>query len=307
MRYIYTLFTLVFLISCSSFVKPPELISIDGFEFLGEENGKFAFSSNLVVLNKNNFKIKAEEIKSQVLFESQVIGDFLIDKEFFIEKKSQKNISAQIYLNPKNINSSLFSDELKSLLIKGYVKTPFLNQKINFQYDYIFNLNGIMDSFVDEQISKSVFRVKEIKLKKIISKVAQIEILLNFYNDLGFDIKIKNFSSIIYKDLGKSKVVARSNNLEIIKVDSQNNIDFPANIDLKLLSISPSMLLGSLRNDLNFYIDFDFIVEVFDNEFPIILSRTIAIDFKNLEISIEWKKNLSNYFFMMKASCLKRF
>ncbi len=287
MRYIYTLFTLVFLISCSSFVKPPELISIDGFEFLGEENGKFAFSSNLVVLNKNNFKIKAEEIKSQVLFESQVIGDFLIDKEFFIEKKSQKNISAQIYLNPKNINSSLFSDELKSLLIKGYVKTPFLNQKINFQYDYIFNLNGIMDSFVDEQISKSVFRVKEIKLKKIISKVAQIEILLNFYNDLGFDIKIKNFSSIIYKDLGKSKVVARSNNLEIIKVDSQNNIDFPANIDLKLLSISPSMLLGSLRNDLNFYIDFDFIVEVFDNEFPIILSRTIAIDFKNLEISIE--------------------
>tara|TARA_S200000501_G_scaffold239908_1_gene224783 strand:- start:1184 stop:2017 length:834 start_codon:yes stop_codon:yes gene_type:complete len=277
----------VFLISCSSFVKPPELISIDGFEFLGEENGKFAFSSNLVVLNKNNFKIKAEEIKSQVLFESQVIGDFLIDKEFFIEKKSQKNISAQIYLNPKNINSSLFSDELKSLLIKGYVKTPFLNQKINFQYDYIFNLNGIMDSFVDEQISKSVFRVKEIKLKKIISKVAQIEILLNFYNDLGFDIKIKNFSSIIYKDLGKSKVVARSNNLEIIKVDSQNNIDFPANIDLKLLSISPSMLLGSLRNDLNFYIDFDFIVEVFDNEFPIILSRTIAIDFKNLEISIE--------------------
>lgn len=307
MRYIYTLFTLVFLISCSSFVKPPELISIDGFEFLGEENGKFAFSSNLVVLNKNNFKIKAEEIKSQVLFESQVIGDFLIDKEFFIEKKSQKNISAQIYLNPKNINSSLFSDELKSLLIKGYVKTPFLNQKINFQYDYIFNLNGIMDSFVDEQISKSVFRVKEIKLKKIISKVAQIEILLNFYNDLGFDIKIKNFSSMIYKDLGKSKVVARSNNLEIIKVDSQNNIDFPANIDLKLLSISPSMLLGSLRNDLNFYIDFDFIVEVFDNEFPIILSRTIAIDFKNLEISIEWKKNLSNYFFMMKASCLKRF
>ncbi|MAU99241.1 MAG: hypothetical protein CMA20_00060 [Euryarchaeota archaeon] len=277
----------MFLISCSSFVKPPELISIDGFEFLGEENGKFAFSSNLVVLNKNNFKIKAEEIKSQVLFESQVIGDFLIDKEFFIEKKSQKNISAQIYLNPKNINSSLFSDELKSLLIKGYVKTPFLNQKINFQYDYIFNLNGIMDSFVDEQISKSVFRVKEIKLKKIISKVAQIEILLNFYNDLGFDIKIKNFSSIIYKDLGKSKVVARSNNLEIIKVDSQNNIDFPANIDLKLLSISPSMLLGSLRNDLNFYIDFDFIVEVFDNEFPIILSRTIAIDFKNLEISIE--------------------
>ena len=287
MRYIYTLFTLVFLISCSSFVKPPELISIDGFEFLGEENGKFAFSSNLVVLNKNNFKIKAEEIKSQVLFESQVIGDFLIDKEFFIEKKSQKNISAQIYLNPKNINSSLFSDELKSLLIKGYVKTPFLNQKINFQYDYIFNLNGIMDSFVDEQISKSVFRVKEIKLKKIISKVAQIEILLNFYNDLGFDIKIKNFSSIIYKDLGKSKVVARSNNLEIIKVDSQNNIDFPANIDLKLLSISPSMLLGSLRNDLSFYIDFDFTVEVFDNEFPIILSRTIAIDFKNLEISIE--------------------
>ena len=144
-----------------------------------------------------------------------------------------------------------------------------------------------MDSFVDEQISKSVFEVKEIKLKKIISTIAQIEILLNFYNDLGFDFEIKNLNSVIYKDLEKSKVVARSNNLKIIKVDDQNNIDFPVDLDLNLLSISPSMLLGTLRNDLNLYIDFDFIVEVFDNEFPIILSRKIAIDSKNFEISIE--------------------
>ena len=69
--------------------------------------------------------------------------------------------------------------------------------------------------------------------------------------------------------------------------DHQNNIDFPVDLDLNLLSISPSMLLGTLRNDLNLYIDFDFIVEVFDNEFPIILSRKIAIDSKNFEISIE--------------------
>ena len=47
------------------------------------------------------------------------------------------------------------------------------------------------------------------------------------------------------------------------------------------------MLLGTLRNDLNLYIDFDFIVEAFDNEFPLILSRKIVIDSKNFEISIE--------------------
>ena len=47
------------------------------------------------------------------------------------------------------------------------------------------------------------------------------------------------------------------------------------------------MLLGTLRNDLNLYIDFDFIVEVFDNEFPLILSRKIVINKKNFEISIE--------------------
>ena len=70
-------------------------------------------------------------------------------------------------------------------------------------------------------------------------------------------------------------------------IHHQNNIDFPVDLDLNLLSISPSMLLGTLRNDLNLYIDFDFIVEVFDNEFPIILSRKIAIDSKNFEISIE--------------------
>ena len=66
-----------------------------------------------------------------------------------------------------------------------------------------------------------------------------------------------------------------------------NNIDLPVDLDLNLLSISPSMLLGTLRNDLNLYIDFDFTVEVFDNEFPLILSRKIVIDSKNFEISIE--------------------
>jgi len=135
--------------------------------------------------------------------------------------------------------------------------------------------------------NKEQKKIKEIKLKKIISTIAQIEILLNFYNDLGFDFEIKNLNSVIYKDLEKSKVVARSNNLKTIKVDDQNNIDFPVDLDLNLLSISPSMLLGTLRNDLNLYIDFDFIVEVFDNEFPLILSRKIVIDSKNFEISIE--------------------
>ena len=110
---------------------------------------------------------------------------------------------------------------------------------------------------------------------------------LGFGDDLGFDFEIKNLNSIIYKDLEKSKIVARSNNLRTIKLDDQNNIDFPVDLDLNLLSISPSMLLGTLRNDLNLYIDFDFIVEVFDNEFPLILSRKILIDSKNFEISIE--------------------
>ena len=48
-----------------------------------------------------------------------------------------------------------------------------------------------MDSFIDDQISKSVFEIREIKLNNIRSTIAQLEILLNFYNDLVFDFKIK--------------------------------------------------------------------------------------------------------------------
>tara|TARA_Y100000991_G_scaffold189847_1_gene155928 strand:+ start:4146 stop:4955 length:810 start_codon:yes stop_codon:yes gene_type:complete len=268
-------------------IKPPELVSIEDFEFLGQENDKFVFSSNLFVLNNNNFKIKAEELKSEVFFNSKVIGEFLINKEFFIEKKSKKKINALIYFSPENIDSLLFNDDSKNLLIKGYVKTPIFNTKVNFQYDYIFNLKNVMDSFVDEQISKSIFEIKEIKLDKIISTIAQLEILLNFYNDLGFDFKIKNLNSLIYKDSNKSRIVARSDNTNTISVKNKNNIDFPVNLDVNLLSIGPSLLLGTLRNNLNLYIDFDFIVEVFDNEFPILLSRTIIINSKNFEISIQ--------------------
>ncbi len=287
MKHFFYLFISISVISCSSLIKPPELVSIEDFEFLGQENDKFVFSSNLFVLNNNNFKIKAEELKSEVFFNSKVIGEFLINKEFFIEKKSKKKINALIYFSPENIDSLLFNDDSKNLLIKGYVKTPIFNTKVNFQYDYIFNLKNVMDSFVDEQISKSIFEIKEIKLDKIISTIAQLEILLNFYNDLGFDFKIKNLNSLIYKDSNKSRIVARSDNTNTISVKNKNNIDFPVNLDVNLLSIGPSLLLGTLRNNLNLYIDFDFIVEVFDNEFPILLSRTIIINSKNFEISIQ--------------------
>ena len=287
MKHFFYLFISISVISCSSLIKPPELVSIEDFEFLGQENDKFVFSSNLFVLNNNNFKIKAEELKSEVFFNSKVIGEFLINKEFFIEKKSKKKINALIYFSPENIDSLLFNDDSKNLLIKGYVKTPIFNTKVNFQYDYIFNLKNVMDSFVDEQISKSIFEIKEIKLDKIISTIVQLEILLNFYNDLGFDFKIKNLNSLIYKDSNKSRIVARSDNTNTISVKNKNNIDFPVNLDVNLLSIGPSLLLGTLRNNLNLYIDFDFIVEVFDNEFPILLSRTIIINSKNFEISIQ--------------------
>ena len=68
MKHFFYLFISISIISCSSLIKPPELVSIEDFEFLGQENDKFVFSSNLFVLNNNNFKIKAEELKSEVFF-----------------------------------------------------------------------------------------------------------------------------------------------------------------------------------------------------------------------------------------------
>ena len=87
------------------------------------------------------------------MFDSQVIGDFLIDKEFFIEKKSKKKINALIYFSPENIDSLLFNDDSKNLLIKGYVKTPIFNTKVNFQYDYIFNLKSGLTHFNSKALS----------------------------------------------------------------------------------------------------------------------------------------------------------
>ena len=287
MKYFFYLFISISFLSCSNLIEPPKLISIEDFEFLGKENEKFIFSSNILVLNNNNFKIKAEEIKSEVFYNSKVIGEFLINDEFFIEKKSKKKISTLIYLNSENIDSLLFNDNSKNLIIKGYLKTPILNKKINFEYDYIFNLKNIMDSFVDEQISKSVFKIKGIKLDKVKIPIVHLEILLNFYNDLGFDFDINNLSSLIYKDLNKSKAIARFENFNTISVNNKKNIDFPINLDLNLFSIGPRMLYGTLRNDLNLYVDFNFTVKVFDNEFPVLLSRKIIINPRNFEISIQ--------------------
>ena len=90
MKYFFYLFISISFLSCSNLIEPPKLISIEDFEFLGKENEKLIFSSNILVLNNNNFKIKAEEIKSEVFYNSKIIGEFLINDEFFIEKKSKK-------------------------------------------------------------------------------------------------------------------------------------------------------------------------------------------------------------------------
>jgi LEA14-like dessication related protein len=78
-------------------IKPPELISIEDFVFIGKENEKLVFSSNIILFNKNNFKLKTEEIKSEVFFNSKSIGEFLINKEFIVDKKSSKKINALIF------------------------------------------------------------------------------------------------------------------------------------------------------------------------------------------------------------------
>ena len=61
---------------------------------------------------------------------------FLLKKNL-LSIKSQEKIKALIYFNPENIDSLLFDDSPKNLLLKGYVKTPILNKKINFNYDYV--------------------------------------------------------------------------------------------------------------------------------------------------------------------------
>ena len=281
------LFLLIFTSSCSDLIKPPQLISVEDIEFFGRENGKIVLSTNILVLNDNFFELKVDEVKSEVFTDSKVIGEVLIDKDFCIDKKSRKIIHALIYLNPENIDSLLFVDSSKNLLLKGYVKTKYLNKKIKFDYDLGINLKNFLESLIDERISKSIFKIRDIKLNNINSSIAELEILLIFANDLGFDFKIRNLSSTLYSNVNKLKVVATSDSLNTIEVFDEKTIEFPVNLNLNLLRIGPRMIMGALKNNLDLYVDFDLKIEVFDIEIPVVLSRKIIINSKTFEISIQ--------------------
>jgi len=284
-KYFILILIAVNLLSCASFIKPLDLIAIEEFEFIEQTDEKLFFSTTVKIKNPNSFKIKTTKIKSEIYSNSVLIGELIIDNELLIKKNSTSLAVSKLSINIKNLNSYLLNEGDSNLEFKGFATIPFMNHNIDFKYNY--NVDSIINSFLNENFSKNIFSIKNLKLKELKKTKLSFDLILNFNSSMGFDLKIKDLSINIYKSRSNDKPLVTTKYNGIINLIEKTPVDIPMEIEIDLLKVAPSLIVGVLKNDLNLFMNINLDLVFNNSNIPISINKDLLIKPVSSEIIIK--------------------
>ena len=284
-KYFILFLIAVNLLSCTSFIKPLDLIAIEEFEFIKQTDENLFFSTTVKIKNPNSFKIKTTKIKSEIYSNSVLIGELIIDNELLIKKNSTSLAVSKLSINIKNLNSYLLNEGDSNLEFKGFATIPFMSHNIGFKYNY--NVDSIINSFLNENFSKNIFSIKNLKLKELKKTKLSFDLILNFNSSMGFDLKIKDLSIDICKSRSNDKPLVTTKYNEIINLIEKTPVDIPMEIEIDLLKLAPSLILGVLKNDLNLFMNINLDLVFNNSNIPISINKDILIKPVSSEIIIK--------------------
>ena len=72
-----------------------------------------------------------------------------------------------------------------------------------------------------------------------------------------------------------------------VKVNEYSSLQVPLKLDVNLISLGPSILLGSLNKDFTMYLEIDLIIKLNEKSIPLKLLKKIIVNMKSLDITIE--------------------
>ena len=284
-RSLSLLIILILISSCGREYVSPEIKSVKNVILVDENNDLVNLSFDLEIFNQNNFDFKYSEIKLDVTYNNKSFAKLESNKKNMVKKNSTDNIPILLSVNLKNFDEQIFFDENLIINIDGYIKRGLFKMKIQSSFD--LNNERYFSDLIDQKLVNQLIQISSFSLESVIGPIASFNLDLNLNNNFPINFELSQLNAKIYNDLELKRLIAISESTSALKVKEYSSLQVPLKLDINLISLGPSILLGSLSKDYTMYLEIDLIIKLNEKSIPLKLLKKIIVNMKSLDITIE--------------------
>jgi len=284
-RSLSILIILILISSCEREYVSPEIKSVKNVILVDQNNDLVNLSFDLEIFNQNNFDFKYSEIKLDIFYNNKSVAKIESNKKNILKKNSIDNIPILLSVNLKNFDEQIFFDENLIINIDGYIKRGLFKMKIQSSFD--LNNERYFSDLIDQKFVNQLIQISSFSLESVIGPIASFNLDLNLNNNFPINFELSQLNAKIYNDSELKRLIAISESTSALKVKEYSSLQVPLKLDINLISLGPSILLGSLSKDYTMYLEIDLIIKLNEKSIPIKLLKKIIVNMKSLDITIE--------------------
>ena len=284
-RSLSLLIILMLISSCGREYVSPEIKSVKNVVLLDQNNDLVNLSFDLEIFNQNNFDFKYSEIELDVTYNNKSVAKIESNKKNIVKKNSTDNIPILLSVNLKNLDEQIFSDENLIINVDGYIKRGLF--KIKIQSSIELNNERFFSDLIDQKFVNQLIQISSFSLESVTGPIASFNLDLNLNNNFPINFELTQLNAKIYNDSQLKRLIAISESKSTVKVKEYSSLQVPLKLDINLISLGPSILLGSLSKDYSMYLEIDLIIKLNEKSIPIKLLKKIIVNMKSLDITIE--------------------
>jgi LEA14-like dessication related protein len=284
-RSLSILIILILISSCEREYVSPEIKSVKNVILVDQNNDLVNLSFDLEIFNQNNFDFKYSEIKLDIFYNNKSVAKIESNKKNILKKNSIDNIPILLSVNLKNLDEQIFFDENLIINIDGYIKRGLFKMKIQSSFD--LNNERYFSDLIDQKFVNQLIQISSFGLESVIGPIASFNLDLNLNNNFPINFELSQLNAKIYNDSELKRLIAISESTSTVKVKEYSSLQVPLKLDVNLISLGPSILLGSLSKDYTMYLEIDLIIKLNEKSIPIKLLKKIIVNMKSLDITIE--------------------
>ena len=284
-RSLSLLIILILISSCGREYVSPEIKSVKNVILVDQNNDLVNLSFDLEIFNQNNFDFKYSEIKLDIFYNNKSVAKIESNKKNILKKNSIDNIPILLSVNLKNLDEQIFFDENLIINIDGYIKRGLFKIKIQSSFD--LNNERYFSDLIDQKFVNQLIQISSFSLESVIGPIASFNLDLNLNNNFPINFELSQLNAKIYNDSELKRLIAISESTSALKVKEYSSLQVPLKLDINLISLGPSILLGSLSKDYTMYLEIDLIIKLNEKSIPIKLLKKIIVNMKSLDITIE--------------------
>lgn len=284
-RSLSLLIILILISSCGREYVSPEIKSVKNVTLVDQNNDLVNLSFDLEIFNQNNFDFKYSEIKLDVFYNNKSVAKIESNKKNIVKKNSIDNIPILVSVNLNSLDEQIFSDENLIINIDGYIKRGLFKIKIQSSFD--LNNERCFSDLIDQKFVNQLIQISSFSLESVIGPIASFNLDLNLNNNFPINFELTQLNAKIYNDSELKRLIAISESTSTVKVKEYSSLQVPLKLDVNLISLGPSILLGSISKDYTMYLEIDLIIKLNEKSIPIKLLKKIIVNMKSLDITIE--------------------